>query len=330
MTTKKRNSTHVQTLQAIGGGLAGCITRFFAQPFDVLKIRFQLQVEPLRKGERWSKYVGFWHAVTTIFREEGLRGFWKGHTAGQVMSVTYAIVQFWSYEQFHAAATNYDYYENHRNRVIFICGGLAGCMGTIASQPFDVIRTRVVAADPHSRSGRLRPLSGVARVYRREGIRGVTGGLWLTLMQIFPLVGTNFLVYKFFNRLVVKAQEYWTEKPNPEGIINGAFLFMNGALAGMISKMLIYPADLIKKRLQLAPIHHDRQTFGKNPKCNTFSLCVRSLIRKEGIKGFYKGMLPTLYKSGVVTAFYFTIYDFYSRTVVTPVKRREQEEGRRL
>ncbi|KAH8261591.1 hypothetical protein KR044_012112 [Drosophila immigrans] len=323
MKKQTTNSPSVQLLQAVGGGVSGAATRFISQPLDVLKIRFQLQVEPLSKSND-SKYVGMLQAFATIYREEGLRGIWKGHLAGQLMSISYALVQFWSYEQLRHAANQTQFFHDHYHLNYFVCGGTAGCIGTIFAQPFDVVRTRVVAADPDSRTSKLGAVSGVFRVFHKEGFRGITSGLWLTLLQIYPLVGANFLFYKLFNRMLVSVGEFITDKPNPQKTIPSPLLFVSGAASGVVSKMLVYPADVIKKRSMLHHFADDRTSYGLNPICRSVRECIVNTMKYEGPTGFYKGMVPTLYKSGIMSAFYFTIYDTFNRYVTQPYKRYEK------
>ncbi|XP_060654330.1 mitochondrial thiamine pyrophosphate carrier [Drosophila nasuta] len=318
------HSSTVQVLQAVGGGVSGAVTRFVSQPFDVLKIRFQLQVEPLSKSNESAKYGGMLQAFATIYREEGMRGIWKGHVAGQVMSISYAFVQFWSYEQLRHAAAQTKFFHDHNHLSYFVCGGTAGCLGTLVAQPFDVVRTRVVAADPDSSTSKLRAVSGAYRVFRYEGLRGITSGLALTLLQIYPLVGANFVFYKLFNRMLVTFGEYIFDKPNPEHQIPGPLLFLSGFTAGVLSKMLVYPADVIKKRSMLHHFEDDRKSFGENPKCRSVRECIANTLKYEGPAGFYKGMLPTLYKSGVMAACYFTIYDTFNHYVTHPYQRYEK------
>ena len=64
-------------VDAAAGALAGVVARFVVQPLDVLKIRFQVQVEPIRRGGAaavaQSKYTGLRQALASIVREEGIR-----------------------------------------------------------------------------------------------------------------------------------------------------------------------------------------------------------------------------------------------------------------
>lgn len=59
--------------------MAGCTTGAmavtFAQPTDVVKVRFQAQVRLADGGRR---YNGTLDAYRTIARDEGVRGLWKG------------------------------------------------------------------------------------------------------------------------------------------------------------------------------------------------------------------------------------------------------------
>lgn len=59
--------------------LAGCTTGAmavtFAQPTDVVKVRFQAQ---MRLADGAKRYNGTMDAYKTIARDEGIKGLWKG------------------------------------------------------------------------------------------------------------------------------------------------------------------------------------------------------------------------------------------------------------
>ncbi len=59
--------------------MAGCTTGAmavaFAQPTDVVKVRFQAQV---RQSDGLKRYNGTMDAYRTIARDEGIRGLWRG------------------------------------------------------------------------------------------------------------------------------------------------------------------------------------------------------------------------------------------------------------
>ena len=63
----------LQWQTAVAGALAGAVARFVVGPLDVLKIRFQVQLEPIAKGALPSKYTSMRQAFTTIVKEEGIQ-----------------------------------------------------------------------------------------------------------------------------------------------------------------------------------------------------------------------------------------------------------------
>lgn len=64
-------------LDATAGAIAGCISRVVVGPLDVVKIRFQVQIEPIVNGQISkavaSKYTGFGQALWAILKEEGVQ-----------------------------------------------------------------------------------------------------------------------------------------------------------------------------------------------------------------------------------------------------------------
>lgn len=78
---------------AVAGSVSGFVTRALISPLDVIKIRFQLQIERLCPTDPNAKYHGIFQAAEQILQEEGPRAFWKGHVPAQLLSIGYGAVQ---------------------------------------------------------------------------------------------------------------------------------------------------------------------------------------------------------------------------------------------
>lgn len=189
-------------------------TRFVAQPFDVLKIRFQLQVEPISSSNVNSKYKSFRQAVGMIIREEGLTALWKGHLPGQVLSIVYGTTQFSSFElltkitykflhgiehsklekknmhdlKHHTGLGHPEHHPKTYSKLHepegrvgehLFCGSVAGCVGTVTSFPLDVVRTRLISqGNPKVYRSMW---DAISKIYIREGIRGYYKGEFVDL-----------------------------------------------------------------------------------------------------------------------------------------------------
>ncbi|MEQ2203006.1 hypothetical protein XENOCAPTIV_022498 [Xenoophorus captivus] len=94
-----------------------------------------------------------------------------------------------------------------------------------------------------------------------------------------------------------------------------------GSGAGMISKTLTYPFDLFKKRLQVGGFEKARARFGKTYRGLTD--CAVQIAKEEGIRGFFKGLSPSLLKAALSTGFTFFWYEFFLN-----VMRNIKEERR--
>nr|CAH7725558.1 unnamed protein product [Callosobruchus chinensis] len=284
---------------ALAGGLSGFITRAICQPLDVLKIRFQLQVEPISNQEV-SKYRSIFQAVDLILKEEGVKAFWKGHIPAQFLSVSYGVVQFWAFEVLSKEAHKQQLPKSLSPVVNFSSGFVAGTLATVVSFPFDVIRTRLVA-----QSEQIKIYHGflhcAQNLVKKEGPLVMFRGLWPTVLQIGPHAGVQFMCYKLFNDLY----KFMADSSNT----TFSNSLVSGSLAGLCAKTSIYPFDLVKKRMQIQGFEEGRVIFGQTFKCNGMKDCLVRIYQIEGITGFFKGLQPSLIKAVCASALHFSTYE---------------------
>ncbi|XP_028824443.1 mitochondrial thiamine pyrophosphate carrier isoform X2 [Denticeps clupeoides] len=237
---------------AAAGSAAGMVTRAMISPLDVIKIRFQLQIEKVSRDSPSGKYRGMWQAWHCILTEEGFSSFWKGHVPAQLLSICYGAVQFASFEFLTELVHKNTTYHSQAPGVHLVCGGLAACSATVVCQPLDTLRTRFAAQGEPKIYPKLR--KAVPMMYRKEGLCTFYRGLTPTLVAVFPYAGLQFFSYRVLKRLM--GPEHTEAKGNIQSIICGGG-------AGVISKTITYPLDLFKKRLQVGGFEEARMHFGQ-------------------------------------------------------------------
>jgi solute carrier family 25 (mitochondrial thiamine pyrophosphate transporter), member 19 len=76
----------------IAGAAAGATARMLTAPFDVVKIRFQLQGSSSNR-----KYKTMMQSFYTISKEEGVLALWKGNMSALLLWISYMGAQFGTY-----------------------------------------------------------------------------------------------------------------------------------------------------------------------------------------------------------------------------------------
>lgn len=287
---------------ALAGSAAGMVTRALISPLDVLKIRFQLQIEPVSSKRPEGKYWGLFQASRCIHSEEGFSAFWKGHIPAQLLSICFGAVQFASFEFLTEAVHETTPYDSQTAGVHFVCGGLAACSATVVCQPLDTLRTRFAAQGEPKVYNNLR--HAVSTMCRSEGVMTFYRGLSPTLMAVFPYAGLQFFFYNVFKQVLAPPPKTAKSRGNLRSLVCGSG-------AGMISKAITYPFDVFKKRLQVGGFEAARVHFGQVRSYKGLVDCMAKIAKEEGVQGFFKGLSPSLVKAALSTGFTFFWYEFF-------------------
>jgi len=295
----------------ISGGISGGLARFFVAPLDVVKIRFQLQVNP--KIQTMNKpdyfYNSIFDAFTTIYKNEGVKGLWKGNVIAEIMWVAHMGLQFGFYSFFNKNLKGVSILNHEKIKpfVSLISGAASGIATALGAYPLDLLRTRLAALG-HTSEVKPRPaITLVSSIYRTNGIKGFYYGVCPSIWQIVPYCGVQFFVYENMSRILSK-YNFIDTKISPT---------ICGGVAGLSAKLSSFPLDTIKKKIQGHGLFQNQLSQNSvSLGCPKLLPTIKSIYQLEGTRGFYKGLVPSMLKSAIQAALIFTFYE-YSKSILT-------------
>jgi len=294
---------------SIAGAVSGAVTRLICQPLDVAKIRLQLQVE-VGPGKKYNNLL---QLLLTLPREEGVSALWKGHVPAQLLSVTYGLASFAVFESLTVRLGNSSLAVQHpeyKHGLHFVCGGLGGCAGTVASFPLDVVRTRFVA---QNRAVYTSTSQAVRQLYREGGLAAYYKGLAPAALATAPQAGLQFAFYSMLTELLDNLVTRTDQQLGDRITVLGSLSC--GGLAGMGSKAILYPLDVVKKRLQVSGWEQGRAGLGMTPTYTSMRNCFKQIWLKEGWSALYKGFTPALIKAVSTTSLHFMVYEYACQAI---------------
>ncbi|KMZ60608.1 Mitochondrial carrier protein-like [Zostera marina] len=305
-------------IDASAGAISGGISRTVTSPLDVIKIRFQVQLE---RTSHWvsvqknlyqpSKYTGIYQASKEILREEGFSGFWRGNVPALLMVMPYTAIQFTVLHRLKTLAAGSSKSDNFRHLspyLSYLSGALAGCAATVGSYPFDLLRTILASQGEPKIYPTMR--NAYADIVNVRGIRGLYYGLSPTIVEIIPYAGLQFGTYDTFKRWTMA----WNRNRFEDESISSFQLFLCGLAAGTCAKAVCHPLDVVKKRFQVEGLERHIK-YGESVKEGAYknmfdAIC--KILRKEGWPGLYKGIFPSVLKAAPAGAVTFVAYEWTS------------------
>lgn len=267
----------------ISGGVAGAFSKTCTAPLGRITILFQVQgmhsdIATLRK-------TNIWREASRIVHEEGFRAFWKGNLVMIVHRLPYSSINFYAFEQYKKVLQFIPGLDKHGDGsahvgVRFLSGGLSGITASTMTYPLDLVRTRLAA---QTNAMYYRGISHTLfAICRDEGARGLYKGLGASLLVVGPNLAINFSVYETL-------RSHWqVKRPNDSSTLVSLTC---GGLSGIASSTLTFPLDLVRRRKQLEGTGGRARVY-KTGILGTF----RHIIKAEGLRGLYRGILPEYYK----------------------------------
>lgn len=178
-------------MTVVSGFLAGATESLLAvTPFESIKTQLIDDRKRLQPRMR-----GFIHGTGVIFREQGVRGFFKGFVPTTARQAANSAVRFSSYTSLKQAAQSYvTPGEKLGTLATFSIGAMAGTITVYATQPIDTIKTRMQAID--AKGTYRNSFDCGMKIFRHEGIFTFWSGALPRLGRLMFSGGIVFTMYE--------------------------------------------------------------------------------------------------------------------------------------
>ncbi|KAB5550956.1 mitochondrial carrier domain-containing protein, partial [Coniochaeta sp. 2T2.1] len=182
----------------------------------------------------------------------------------------------------------------------FLSSLAAGAATQLLTNPIWVLKTRIVSSDAGSQGAYPGMLEGAKRLLKEEGVRGFYRGLGVGLMSVSH-GAVQFAVYEPAKRV------YFARRDRVLGLGEGGDEITNDAtivlstVSKFVAGAVTYPLQVLRSRLQ----NYDaEERFGRGIRG-----VVRQLWREEGVRGFYRGIMPGVVRVLPATWVTFLVYE---------------------
>jgi len=174
----------------------------------------------------------------------------------------------------------------------FLSGGIGGITSQLSIYPIETLKTQMMS----STGDQKRTLRLAAKhLWTLGGMRAYYRGLTIGLIGVFPYAAIDMSTFEALKLAYLRS----TGKEDP-GVLP---LLAFGSVSGGVGATSVYPLNLVRTRLQASGSsgHPERYTGIMDVTIKTY--------QREGWRGFYRGLLPTLAKVIPSVSISYVVYE---------------------
>eukprot|EP00795_Rhopilema_esculentum_P009542 gene9542-17288_t len=209
----------------------------------------------------------------------------------------------------------------NENATRFALSGISCMSAGIVTNPIDVIKVRLQLDNELSASKSIFAdrkyrgfFQGGIRIVQEEGVRGLYKGVYASALREGVYSTIRLGLYEPF-------KELFGEKDRSKTPLYKKI--MSGALSGSIGSAIANPTDLVKIRLQA----EGKLEPGQTPRYKSTFDAFAQISRKEGVRGLWRGVGPTVQRAAIITASQIPSYDHTKHALLN---NKVMHEGLRL
>lgn len=294
----KRNAAIDGIIDFTGGTLGATASVYVGQSLDTVKVK--MQTFP-------TMYKNALDCFIKTYRQDGIiRGLYAGTIPALAANISENSVLFMFYglcQKVMTTIVNKEHVNTLSPLENALSGAGAAFFSTFTLCPTELVKCRLQAMREMATHGKLEgglerlkigPFGLTKEILQQEGMKGLFKGLVPTFMREVP-------GYFFFFGGYEVARHFLTPEGKTKNDIGPVRTVVSGGLGGVALWTAIFPADVIKSRVQIACTKGNAEP--------SFILMFRKILTEEGILALYKGLGPTVLRTFPATGALFLAYE---------------------
>lgn len=312
----------------LAGGISGSCAKTLIAPLDRIKILFQTA------NPHYTKYAGslsgLGHAAQHIWANDGLRGFFQGHSVTLIRIFPYAAVKFVAYEQIRSILIPSKEFESHWRRLA--SGSLAGLCSVFITYPLDLIRVRLAYVTEHNR---INLMHAIKTIYKEPASSTLITNKYVpdwfahwcnfyrgyvpTVLGMIPYAGVSFFAHDLLHDIfkhpwiapyavfkLSPLEELERQRKQQKKPLQNWAELVAGGVAGIASQTAAYPFEIIRRRLQVSALSVKHMY---DHKFQSISEIASIIYKERGWRGFFVGLSIGYIKVTPMVACSFFVYE---------------------
>lgn len=281
------------------GSFGGTANVLVGQPLDTVKVKMQTFPHLYRNSFQCFKQ--------TLQKEGIRRGLYAGTVPALIANVAENSVLFCAYgvcQNFVQLIVNKKSKDSLNPLENAFAGFLAAFFSSFTLCPTELVKCRLQAmretsamsTETNLKQVHIGPWKLTRDILKSEGIPGLFRGLSPTFAREMPGYFFFFGGYEISRTMLTPQGKTKDEIGLVRTIISGGF-------GGVALWVAIFPADVVKSRIQVAGSKEPMMTV------------VRHVIHTEGFRGLYKGLGPTVLRTFPSTGALFVAYEYTKKSL---------------
>ncbi|CAL8094485.1 unnamed protein product [Calicophoron daubneyi] len=287
----------VQWPNLIAGLAGGAASTLVLHPLDLAKVRMQVNEGTGAVSYR-PKTRGMFKTLFEVARMRGMRGLYLGLTPNLIGSSGSWGLYFLFYGALKSFCQDADPTRRLSTLTYLGCGALGGSLTLTIMNPMFVIKTRLclqyecLARDPSLPGATT--WNALSKLWRYEGVAGLYRGYLAGLLSVSH-GAIQFMLYEQMRNLYNHHYRHRTVNSKLTALEYLTF----ASLSKLAAASLTYPYQVIRSRMQ-----------DEHRRYKGILDVIRVLWRGEGVRGFYKGLVPNLLRVTPACAITFLVYEY--------------------
>ncbi|KAL7539317.1 hypothetical protein ACHAWF_006372 [Thalassiosira exigua] len=323
---KKKDSRAIEALkQLFCGGMAGSVAKTVTAPLSRLTILYQVHPMVTTKENRPKFSMTIRGGLYKIVERGGLMSLWTGNGTSCLHRFPFSAINFWCYEGVldllngPQRLSDDDEDDSSNSREVstvsrLVAGAVAGTTACVACYPLDLVRTRLTT-QLEGRETYRGITDAFSKIVRNEGFIGLYSGLGPTLMVAVPNFSISWVVYGSLKEYALEDELFYNLRKvdieTGKERLGFALTLGFGAASGTLSTLVTFPFDTVRRRMQIQGQH-----FAPNERLSGVEM-IRTLLIRDGVKGFYRGLKPEVLKVVPMVGTMFTVYEMLKEKLLT-------------